>query len=65
MLDHGQSVQEWAATQKPLTATDREALSALVGVRTLGDLLAVLERGEVEKDLAAKIRKVIEREPSV
>jgi cell division FtsZ-interacting protein ZapD len=32
-----------------------------VGVRTLGDLLAVLERGEVEKELAAKIRKVLEK----
>jgi cell division FtsZ-interacting protein ZapD len=61
MLDHGQSIQEWAAAQKPLTATDREALSALVGVRTLGDLLTVLERGEVEKELVAKLRKALEK----
>jgi cell division FtsZ-interacting protein ZapD len=60
-LDHGQSIADWAKAQKGLTATDREALSALVGVRTLGDLLAVLERGEVEKDLAAKVRKVLEK----
>jgi cell division FtsZ-interacting protein ZapD len=61
MLDHGQPIQDWAKAQKLFTATDREALSALVGVRTLGDLLTVLERGEVEKELAGKVRKVLEK----
>lgn len=32
---------------------------SLVGVRTLGDLKTVLERGEVEKGLAVTIGKVL------
>ena len=42
-----------------LTAGDCRALADLVGVRTLGDLQTVLDRGEVEGKLGAKLRKVL------
>ena len=48
-----------ALKELSLTADERAACAALVGVRTLGDLKAVLERGEVGKELAAKLRKVL------
>lgn len=54
--DHGQPIEEWA---EKLPKDERAAVLALVGVRTVGDLLVVLERGEVEKDLARRIRKVL------
>lgn len=59
MDDHGQPIADWACAQKGLNADDREACAALVGVRTVGDLQAVLERGEVPKELAVKLRKVL------
>jgi hypothetical protein len=62
MNDHGQPIQDWLKAQRGLNADDREALAAIVGVWTLGDLLTVLERGEVAKELASKARKVLERE---
>lgn len=61
LSDHGQPIADWACAQKGLNAEDRDALASLVGVRTLGDLLTVLERGEVEKGLAGKVRKVLEK----
>lgn len=42
-----------------LSAADRTAILSLVGVRTLGDLRVVLDRGEVEKGLEKKLRKVL------
>ena len=45
----------------PLTPDERAAVVALPGVRTLGDLVVVLERGDVPKELAAKIRKVLSK----
>lgn len=42
-----------------LTAGDCREVRDLVGVRTLGDLQTVLERGEVEEKLARKLRKVL------
>lgn len=42
-----------------LSADDRAAVLSLVAVRTLGDLRVVLERGEVPKELAAKLRKAL------
>lgn len=48
-----------AAKALRLTKEDSEAVCALVGVRTLGDLLVVLERGEVEKALAGRIKKAL------
>lgn len=42
-----------------LTVGDCRGLADLVGVRTLGDLQVVLERGEVEEKLARKLRKVL------
>lgn len=50
-----------ACDELRLTAEERLAVIALVAVRTLGDLKVVLERGEVPKDLAAKLRKVLSR----
>lgn len=50
---------EEAGQALKLSAADRETIVALPGVRTLGDLRAVLERGEVEKALAAKLKKTI------
>lgn len=46
---------------KALTATDRDVLTpAPVGVRTLGDLVTVMGRGEIEdKKLAEKLKKVL------
>lgn len=42
-----------------LNVDERVAVLSLVGVRTLGDLLTVLGRSEVEKELAVRIRKAI------
>lgn len=42
-----------------LTPVDCEALGNLSGVRTLGDLRTVLERGEVEGALGKKLRQVL------
>lgn len=58
-LDHGQSVTAWAAKQKDLTADDRAALGALVGVRTVGDLQAVLDT--LPRELAVKVKKALGR----
>lgn len=57
MLDHGQPIKAWAEAQSALTADDRAAILALVGVRTVGDLQSVLE--ELPKALAAKVKKVL------
>lgn len=43
-----------------LDTAERLAVISLVGVRTLGDLRVVLERGEVEKALEKKLRKVLD-----
>lgn len=59
-LDHGQPIADWAKAQKGLNAEDRETLSVLVGVRTVGDLLAVLERGDIPKELEKKVKKILE-----
>lgn len=37
----------------------RLAVLSLIGVRTLGDLRVVLERGEVPKELAAAVKKAL------
>lgn len=43
-----------------LSAADCEGLGNLVGVRTLGDLQTVLERGEIaDKKLEKKLRQVL------
>lgn len=42
-----------------LSPEDGAAVLSLVAVRTLGDLRVVLERGEVEKTLAAKLKKAL------
>ena len=42
-----------------LTEAERAACVALTGVRTLGDLAVVLERGEVESVLAKKLKKLL------
>ncbi len=42
-----------------LTADERTAVLALVHVRTLGDLAVAIERKEVEKELAAKVKKAL------
>ena len=42
-----------------LTVADCGVLAGLVGVRTLGDLRTVLDRGEVEEKLARKLRKAL------
>jgi cell division FtsZ-interacting protein ZapD len=55
--DHGQPIEAWVAC---LPKEDRAAVVALVGVRTVGDLVTVLERSEVEKTLAAKLRKALQ-----
>ena len=57
-MNHGTPIDE-ALALLPLSDDDRAACAALVGVRTLGDLVAVLERGEVEKALAAKLKKAL------
>lgn len=56
--DITQPIDEAAKALK-LGKEDSEAVCALVGVRTLGDLLVVLERGEVDKALAAKLKKAL------
>lgn len=48
-----------ACDELRLSAEDRAAVVSLIAVRTLGDLRVVLERGEVPKELAAKLRKVL------
>lgn len=58
--DHGQPIAEWAEEQEALTKGDRLALLTLIHVRTVGDLEVALSRGEVEKALAAKIKKALE-----
>lgn len=40
-----------------LSESDTAAVCALVAVRTLGDLRAVLERGEVDAALAKRLQK--------
>lgn len=42
-----------------LSEDDRAVVLSLVGVRTLGDLRVILERGEVEKALAQKLKKAL------
>lgn len=42
-----------------LDTDEGEAVLSLSGVRTLGDLRVVIERGEVEKALAAKLKKAL------
>ncbi len=50
-----------ALTALDLTEGELEALATLVGVRTLGDLRAVLERGDViDEALAMLLRVAIE-----
>jgi hypothetical protein len=50
---------EEAAQALGLSEEDSAAVLSLVGVRTLGDLRVVLERGEVEKALAATLKKAL------
>lgn len=50
---------ELAITALRLDAEDRAAVLVLPGVRTLGDLRVVLDRGDAPKELAAKLRKVL------
>ncbi len=42
-----------------LNADERTAVLALAHVRTLGDLAVAIERKEVEKELAAKVKRVL------
>lgn len=42
-----------------LTVTDCGMLGTMTGVRTLGDLRTVLDRGEVEEKLAKRLGKVL------
>ncbi len=56
--NHGQPIDEAVKALK-LGKEDSEAVCSLSGVRTLGDLLTVLERGKVDKILADKIRKAL------
>ena len=42
-----------------LDKDERLAVISMIAVRTLGDLRVVLERGEVPKELAAKLKKVL------
>ena len=58
MTDTGQSIAA-ALAALPLTADERAACVALPGIRTLGDLLVALERGDIPKDVATKLRKVL------
>lgn len=60
MIDHGQPIDAWAKDQKGLTADDRASIAALVGVRTVGDLIAVLD--DLPRGLAGKVRKVLGNE---
>lgn len=56
--DHGQPIDIWA--KQHLSADDRAAVLALVGVRTVGDLRAVLERGGVKDEkLLKKLKQVL------
>jgi hypothetical protein len=58
-MDHGQPIDE-AVQHLALTETERAAVCALPGVRTVGDLVIVLERGEVgDTKLVAKLKKVL------
>ena len=57
-MNHGTPIDE-ALQALPLSDAEREACTALAGVRTLGDLLIVLERGEIESKLAAKLKKAL------
>lgn len=59
MSDHGQPIGDWATKQKDLTEDERASLASLPGVRTLGDLRVVIDRGEVDKALAAKLKKAL------
>ena len=56
--DITQPIDEAAKALK-LGKEDSAAVCSLVGVRTLGDLLVVLERGEVDKALAGRIKKAL------
>lgn len=42
-----------------ITDTDREALASLPGVRTMGDLRTVLDRGEITGELGERLRRVL------
>lgn len=42
-----------------LTGADCGVLAGLVGVRTMGDLRTVFDRGEVEEKLEKKLRKAL------
>lgn len=42
-----------------LTVAECGALATVVGVRTLGDLRTVLDRGEIEEKLEKKLRQVL------
>ena len=58
-LDTGQPIDE-AVQHLALTETERAVVCALPGVRTAGDLVTVLERGDVEDaKLAAKLKKAL------
>lgn len=59
MIDHGQPIGDWIAAQKNLTADDRADALALSGVRTVGDLRAVLAEKKLPRELAAKIEKAL------
>lgn len=48
-----------ACDELRLGKEERTAVLSLIAVRTLGDLRTVLERGEVPKELAAKLKKAL------
>ena len=59
MIDLGQPIDE-AVQALDLTEAERAAILTLSGVRTLGDLATVLERGDIEdKKLVAKLKRVL------
>lgn len=58
MTDHGTPITEALGALK-LTAEECATIFALTHVRTVGDLLVVLERDELPKALAAKLKKAL------
>lgn len=58
-MNHGTPIDE-AVKAMELSDTDSAVILALPGVRTLGDLVVVLERGDVEAKLAARLRKALQ-----
>ncbi len=57
--DQSTPIDDALAALSAFSAEERRTLATLPGVRTFGDLVVVVERGEVEKPLAAKLKKAI------